>query len=150
MSIKSNTPALRFALAVMTYLLITVVMSVVWYIITKEVLIKLQSVSAVMRDGYDNPFLSHLAILSIYLLVAFVLYGIINALLSKFTSSMAIKVLIGVIAGLFPICFVHLTTFGLPLTDPSMLIDITIMAISGGLLPVVQNLIAKFIKGKSV
>lgn len=111
---------------------------------------KLSSLSIVVRQGYDNPFLSMLALSGVLLLVAFIFYGIITVMLSKSTISMWPRVLIGMITGVLAVIILQLSTVGLPLSDPAMLAELAIMALGGGLLPITQNVISRSIIRKEL
>lgn len=145
MSIKASTSVARFVSYAIAYLIITLFSSVIWFYITKTVLIKLQSISQIIRDGYDNSFLSLLAITSGFLLFTIVLYKFVTFWVLKLSSSMALKIIVGIITGIMPICLVQFLTFGLNLSDPGILTEFLIMAMAGGLIPIVQSQINKII-----
>ncbi|MBI2284940.1 MAG: hypothetical protein HYU71_14590 [Bacteroidetes bacterium] len=145
MSIKASTPVHRFVSYALAYLIITLFSTLIWFYITKAVLIKLQSTPQKIREGYDNSFLSLIAVTSGFLLFATVLYRIIVFWALKLSSSMAIKIFVGIIAGISPVCLVQLFSFGLKLSDPGMLTEILIMAMAGGFIPIVQNQIKNMI-----
>ncbi len=146
---KSYTKPARFASAVMAYFLIVIAVTMIWYSLTKEFLLKLDSIPEQQRQGYDNPFLSLLAVTFGFLLVAFIVYEIIITLLSTLSSSMVLKVLAGILAGIFPVVCIQLMTFGISLSDPGMLTEFLAMGIGGGLIPVVKKLMFSFLKAKT-
>ena len=145
MSIKHFSSVHRFISYVIAYLIITLFSAFIWFCITNVVLIKLQSIPQMIRDGYDNSFISLIVITAGFLLFASLLYGIIIFVVLKLSLSMATKIFVGIFAGVSPVLLVQLFTFGLTLSDPGMLTEILIMAMAGGFFPIVQSQIKNII-----
>lgn len=141
---KSITPLNRIITAVVSFILIAMVMSVLWHLFVQEVLMKSPSIPLRVRLGYDNPFLSLLALTAGFLLVACILYGIIINLFSKSNVSILTRMFIGILTGLLPVVILQLSTVGLPLSDPAMLSELFVMALGGGLFPVTQHAIGGY------
>lgn len=145
---KFYTKTTRFTSAVMAYFLIAIAVTIIWYFLTKEFLLNLESIPEQQRRGYDNPFLSLLAVTFGFLLVAFIVYEIIITLLSKLSFSIVLKVLAGIFAGILPVVCLQLMTFGISLSDLGMLTEFLAMGIGGGLIPVGKKLMLSFFKAK--
>lgn len=144
MSIKATSLISRLASSVLAYLAITLCIAILWHIVIQEILMKLTSVSLIVRDGYDNPFSSILALTAFFLFLTCILYGILNFLFLKSASS-TIKVSVGMIAGLAIVCILNLSAFGLPLKDPAMITELLAIMIAGGAFPVVDGMIQKWL-----
>lgn len=148
MPIKSNSPAIRFASATISLIIISIVLSIVWHVFVQNVLMMSPSLPPEVRHGYDNPYLSLLALTAGFLFVSYILNGIIQMMLSKITSSIVPKLILGMLTGLLPVVILQLTTFGLPFSDPAMLTQLSILAIGGGLLPITQDVIGRYLMRK--
>lgn len=140
MLIKSYSKKARFISIGVAYLITSLISAVLLYIITKKVLLNMQSIPLQKRQGYDNPFDSFLALSLGLLLVSLIIYQIINALLPKLFSSITLKIVLGIFSGILPLICLQLITFGISLSDPGMLTEFLVLAACGGLLPIVQKL----------
>lgn len=132
--------------AALAYLQTALMAATLWFLFTKQVLLKLQSIPEQRRHGYDDPYLSFLGLTSTYLLVGLILYGIILALLPKMASPIPWKIMISSLTSVLPLICIRLTTFGLGLSDPGMLTELMAIALAGGLFPIVQKMIQGFLK----
>lgn len=136
----------RHISVVLAYLLTCLMVATIWFLFTREVLLKLQSIPEYRRHGYDDTYLSFLGLTSVYLLVGLIVYGIILALLPKMASHMPLNIMIGSLTCMLPLTCIRLATFGLGLSDPGMLTELMAMALAGGLFPIVQKMIQGFSK----
>lgn len=133
---KNRIPAAIFSL-----LLIGFVAACIMYLITDFVLMTRDTIPSRQRRGYDTPFSSILMLSYGFLFVAGILYAAIQYLFPTLSKNDLFKIMIGAIAALLPVVMLHLSTFGLPLTDPAMLTELLIMVLAGAMIPVVHKLI---------
>ncbi len=148
MPIKSTSPAIRFASVIISFIIISIALSIIWHVFVQNVLMTSPSLPPEVRHGYDNPYMSLLALTAGFLFVSYILNGIIQMMHSKITSSIVPKVILGMLTGLLPVVILQLTTVGLPLSDPAMLTQLSILAIGGGLLPITKDVIGRYFMQK--
>ena len=136
----------KITAAFIAFFIIVTLEALVWYFVTQEILMKLISISERKRQGYDNTFIDILAMSSGFLLAGCILYGIIIALFSKLSSSMALKMITGAVTGLLPIICLSVLTFGIPISDPAAILELSLMAFAGGVFPFVQKKVMIFLQ----
>lgn len=131
---KNRIPAAIFSL-----LLIGFVAACIMYLITDFVLMTRDTIPSRQRRGYDTPFSSILMLCYGFLFVAGILYAAIQYLFPAISKKYSHKIVIGAIAGLLPVVMLHLSTFGLSMTDPATLTELLIMVLAGTMIPVVPK-----------
>lgn len=141
--VSPNQVISQILYAVITYFIIVLITAFLWFEITDLILTRLPSLPLQIRDGYANPFSSFLAITAFFVFISYIMYAGINTLVHKITSSIAVKVLLGFIAGIAPVVALNLSTFGLPIQDPAMWTELIILGMAGAALPLVQKGILK-------
>lgn len=129
----------RIPAAILSLLLIGFVAACIMYLITDFILMTRDTIPSRQRRGYDTPFSSILMLCNGFLFVAGILYAAIQYLFPAVSKKYSNKIVIGAIAGLLPVVMIHLSTFGLPLTDPAMLTELLIMVLAGAMIPVVHK-----------
>lgn len=128
----------RLFRVIISYAVIVISTALLWYGITKLVLLQLPGLPSDVRQGYDNPFLSLLGLVAVFLFGAYILYAVITAMLPK-SASLFLKMLVGFIAGVLPVVVLQLSTFGLPLSNPAVVTELAIMGLGGAALPLFQR-----------
>jgi hypothetical protein len=143
---KNPSTQTKFTSAFIAFLITATLEALVWHLVTQEVLLKLKSIPELTRHGYDNPFIDLLAISSGFLFVGIILYWILITLFVTISSSMALKMILGAVTGLLPIICGYLITFGIPISNPAGLLELSVMAVAGGMFPFVYEKVMIFLQ----
>ena len=130
----------------LTYLILAILASFVLWAIVNGVITKLDSIPEITRRGYENPYLSVLVMLLIFLFVTIVIYVLAITFIPKTSRSSTTNVIIGVIAGLLPIILGYLCTYGFPYSSIPDLINILILSIAGGFIPIIERRVIGYIE----
>lgn len=147
--LNNSNNLLRKAIGVfITYLILVVIVSMVSWAVINGVLARLSTVPEVTRRGYENPFLSYVGMALVNLFMTIVTYKLAIVLIPKTSWYTMIRVTIGVISGLLPITIMYSITFGIPYSHLPDLTYILILAIAGGLIPIVEKRIAYYLEKK--
>ncbi|MEQ1625585.1 MAG: hypothetical protein ABL870_12875 [Sediminibacterium sp.] len=129
----------RIPAAILSFLLIGFVAACIMYLITDFVLMTRDTIPSRHRRGYDISFSTILILCYSLLFVGGILYATIQYLFPAVSKKYSFKIVIGAIAGLLPVVMLHLSTFGLSLTDPATLTELLIMVLAGAMIPVVNK-----------
>jgi hypothetical protein len=137
--LKSKTFIKRYISGITSLVFIGFISALIMYLITDFVLMTRDIIPSRQRRGYDIPISSILILCYGFLFVTAILYAAIQYLFPAISKNNTFKIMIGAIAGLLPVVIIHLSTFGLPLTDPAMLTELLTMALAGATIPVVHK-----------
>lgn len=148
MLILVTTQKNRIVSAMLSFILLTAILSIIWHLFIQLVLMQISSLPPATRHGYDNPYLSILGITVVFLGTGYLLYGLLTSVLPKTATSILPRIVIGIITGLLPVIILQLTTFGLPLSDPAIQTQLAILALGGLLFPITQNAIIRYLVHK--
>jgi uncharacterized membrane-anchored protein len=129
----------RLISGIISLVIIGFVASLLMYLITDFILMTRDTIPTRQRRGYDTPFSTILILCYSLLFVAGILYAAIQYTFTAVSKKYSYKIVIGTIAGLLPVVILHLSTFGLPLTDPAMLTELLTMTFAGAMIPIVHK-----------
>lgn len=148
MHLKKNNSPNRFIATVLAYILISFALSIALHLFIQNVLMKMPSIPPEVRQGYENTFVSILAITAGLLLVSLVLYGLlINIILSKTVTSKTFRVIVGILVGPLPLIIIYSSTFGITFSDPATIAQLVTMILGGGAFPIASDLLYSKMSG---
>lgn len=145
MHFKKNTILVNISSSILAYLFISVAASLIYWLIVMGVLIKIDSIPKIIREGYKNPYSSVLVVYFIFLFPTMVFYSLIQLIKAIKESSVLTKIIIGSFLGFLPITLLNYSAFGLSILGIGEWINILVLSVAGGCLPIIKHLIDKYL-----
>ena len=142
MSIKTAIIYTKLVVSISAFFVITVITSLIWYLVGKFILAKLSFIPETIRHGFENPYLSYLGFTVFFILLACMLFEVANYCFARQNKLLSIKVLLGLFSGLIPICILNSFTFGLFVFDPAILSELFFLGLAGAGIPLVKSIIS--------
>ncbi len=129
----------RVIASFLTYIILSVASGLMCWAITNGLIAKLSSIPETTRRDYVNPLPFYFGVFLLYLFLTTITYKLIIWRIPKIRRNAMAKIWIGVFTGLLPITVLFLMTYGIPLTNPAAMLYFLLVAIAGGLIPIVER-----------
>ena len=149
MSIKTAIIYTKLVVSISAFFVITVITSLIWYLVGKFILAKLSFIPETIRLGFENPYLSYLGLTVFFVLLSFITFELANYCFARKNRLLSIKVLLGLFSGLLPICILNSYAYGLFVFDPAILSELFFLGLSGAVIPLVKSVISLYLEEKT-
>jgi hypothetical protein len=138
----------RAGISVTAFIIISILSSIVWYLIVEYVLVKIDAIDKSFRIGDETPYLNFLVISGLSTFLALIIYETTTLIFFGKKTAIRLKIAVGLLGGLLPIGILtgYEFTYGLPLSDPWVLTELFILGLSGAFIPVVKMKLFHIIK----
>ncbi len=143
MLLDKNTTKRSTVTIIFSYLLLSILTSLLMWVITMGILIRIESIPKTLRDGYQNSYLSFLTFSMLFLFITFLLYYLILFFIPDEKRSATTKIIVGLFVGALPVILGYMATWGFSGSSIADYINIGLLTLGGASIPFVESRLSK-------
>ncbi len=132
--------------AINSLIICTVLSACLFYLVTKGIILHIDSLTPLQKSGYDNSFVSLLGVSFFFISIIYIVYFLMIFLGTRWFTTTNSKSIGGLISALLTIYLLNAFTFGVRFSNPVTIMEFVIIGIAGATIPFLHRELRKLLE----